>query len=1053
MKPFSNKAKTLIVLVSSLCHLLSFTASAREFPDAIKIVAPDRLSVQIYTEPRVGSEVLAIALHGDVLEAAGAKDGFIEVRLANKKVGYIVKENAVPWQPPVKERSMAWLIGLAVVVIAIGGAIGFLALSRKRTKDAEKLAASIPAAIKQAEEFYRSGDYERAIKEFKRYISLQGGEVRSPDVYRRLTVCYQKTDETREAAKAWEKMRSLGGLKGLDDYTVGAELMGALGREADAAEIYESLLESQTDEDRQYEIHEKLFNTYRKIKESKKLIAHAIELEKFGTAGSGVISDVARFLIAEGQTDLAIESNHKDLIAGICAEFLDDHAKTPEAARIYLKCLEYDRTDARIHRILADIYSRGGDFRRAVSELTMLHQLDKEQSEEYIEEAARIYVENKRVPDALAEGNPLIIKKIAQTFLARSEVHPDAVSVYEKVLEFQPNAVGINKMLSTVYLTRGDLDKYIAKLRLLHEIDGDNQDYLTDLAQCIIDNDLIEPSIKEGNRILNAKILKQLIKRGVSNDKAIWLFEKLIKYEPDNTVIRSALATAYENRKEYGKSLSHLLVLIRHKPDDQELCRRAAGIAVDQDLLPQVLEEGGATLLIATALEIAEKKTEGATAREIMEAAIKERADDVRILGYLKTLKPLATPAPVREVKTKVALPPKPDSVQDYGPRAGTRGSTTSLKEQKPGPETPQMAAPEPSRAESIESILAEFGQARGARQTHPPRPHVPIQTIDLTDTDISFEEKSVTTFVSGYSKRPVAEFAREELFLPVSGSLAYQKMETLLSDGWGELCVAIEVNTGRHFLMRVFRNDLLDPPILKDFVTQVTDLGFNMVQDNLLPIVEVVTGPSGITCLMHPFAATNLEHLMKAERRPEFGLRMKLIGNIMDGLVYAHNYKGVDGQLRRTYHLHLQPSCVALNDDFTQCYIVGVGYSQIFRNLSRGRHPRWQDPGMNPATMPPEFFRSKASTIRERSADIYSLGVLIYFLATGEFPFDGPAMEDYKFQHNKIFAAPPRLIDPTVPDWLEPIILGCLEKDPEKRWDSVMEIRQALNRGMQGKL
>ena len=190
---------------------------------------------------------------------------------------------------------------------------------RRRTKDAEKLAASIPAAIKRAEEFYRSGDYEHAIKEFNRYISLQGGEVRSPDVYRRLTVCYQKTDETREAAKAWEKMRSLGGLKGLEDYTVGAELMGALGREADAAEIYESLLESQSDEDRQYEIHEKLFNTYRKIKEPKKLIAHAIELEKFGTAGSGVLSDVARFLIAEGQTDLAIESNHKDLIAGICS--------------------------------------------------------------------------------------------------------------------------------------------------------------------------------------------------------------------------------------------------------------------------------------------------------------------------------------------------------------------------------------------------------------------------------------------------------------------------------------------------------------------------------------------------------------------------------------------------------------------------------------------------------------------------------------------------------------------------------------------------------------
>jgi tetratricopeptide (TPR) repeat protein len=1061
LKPCLEKAKILILLVCSVCHLLALTASAKEYPDAVKIVAPDRLSVQIYSQPKIGSEVMAIALHGDVLEAAGASDGFIEVRLPNKTIGYVAKENTIPWHPPAAKRSIVWVIALGVLVAAIGGVIVFIFVRKKRIRDAEKLAASIPAAIKQAEDFYRSGDYEEAIKAFNRYLDLQGGEVRSPDVYRRLTICYQKLEENREAAKAWEKMRSLGGVKGLEDYTVGAELMASLGREANAAEIYEALLESQSDEDRRYEIHEKLFNMYRKIKEPKKLIDHAIQLEKFGAAGSGVIADVARFLIAEGQTDLAVESNNKELITGVCAEFLDDRAKTPEAARVYLKCLEYDRTDARIHRILADIYSSGGDFRRAVSELTMLHQLDKEQSEEYIEEAAKIYVENKRVQDALAEGNPLIIKKIAQIFLAKSEVHPDAVAVYEKVLEFQPNAIGINKMLSTVYLTRGDLDKYIAKLRLLHEIDGDNQDYLTDLAQCIIDNDLIEQTIKEGNRALNAKILKQLIKRGVYNDRAIWLYEKLIKYEPDNSVIRGALATAYEKRKEYDKSFQHLLILIRQNPDDQELCRRAAAIAVDNKFLSQILEHGGAALLTATALKIVESKIKGPEAIEILTAALQERPDDVKMMGYLKEIEPPAMPPPVREAKPQVAAHIESDVTQDSGQEATAKAVDIDLdlEAQKPEPPSKQGEIPEPdetyieapaaSGIETIESILEEFGQSRGRKRT---LPTTPFQTIDLTDENVSFEEKAVTTFVSGYSQRPVADFAREELFLPVSGSLAYQKMEALVSDGWGDLCIAVEVNTGRHFLMRLFRDDLLDAPILKDFVTQVTELSFNMVHDNLLPILDVVTGPTGATCLIHPFAATNMENLMKAERRAEFSLRMKLVGKIMDALVYAHNYKGIDGQLRRTYHLHLQPSCIALSDDFTQCYIVGLGYSQIFRNLSRGRQPRWQDPGVNPATMPPEFFRSKAGTIRERSADIYSLGVLIYFVATGEFPFDGPTVEDYKFQHNKIFAAPPRLIDPTVPDWLEPIILGCLEKDPEKRWDSVLDIRQALNRGMEGK-
>ncbi len=612
-----------------------------------------------------------------------------------------------------------------------------------------------------------------------------------------------------------------------------------------------------------------------------------------------------------------------------------------------------------------------------------------------------------------------------------------------------------------MYLTRGDLNKYIAKLRLLHEIDGDNQDYLTDLAQCLIDNDLIEQTIKEGNRALNAKILKQLIKRGASHDTAIWLFEKLIKYEPDNVVIRGALAAAHESRKEYGKSLQHLLMLIRQKPDDEELCRRAAGMAIDHDLLPKILEEGGAALLVAAALEVAESKTEGPVAREIVEAALKERPNDIRILSYLKTLKPSATPAPARETKPKVAPPAKSHGARSSGQRTSAKPAGRGLEAQEPKPAGDRDIKLKPGNGRTeapaapgkalVKPVSEEIGLDRGRRQTDAPLPIEPYQTIDLTDVDTSFEERSVTTFVSGYSKRPVAEFAREELFTPISGSLAYQKMETLMRDGWGDLSVAIEVNTGRHFLMRIFRDDLLDPPILRDFVTQVTELGFNMVHNNLLPILEVVTSPAGVTCLIHPFAPKNLEQVMKAERRPEFDVRMKLIGQIMDGLVYAHNYKGVDGQLRRTYHLHLHPSCIVLGDNLSECYIVGVGYSQTFRNLSRGRQPRWQDPGMNAATMPPEFFRSKAGTVRERSADVYSLGVLIYFVATGEFPFEGPSLEDYKYQHSKIFAAPPRLIDPTVPDWLEPIILGCLEKDPEKRWESVMEIRHALNRGIKG--
>ncbi len=103
----------------------------------------------------------------------------------------------------------------------------------------------------------------------------------------------------------------------------------------------------------------------------------------------------------------------------------------------------------------------------------------------------------------------------------------------------------------------------------------------------------------------------------------------------------------------------------------------------------------------------------------------------------------------------------------------------------------------------------------------------------------------------------------------------------------------------------------------------------------------------------------------------------------------------------------------------------------------------------MNPATMPPEFFRSRVGTIQERAADIYSLGAVMYFMVAGDFPYEGPSFDDYKFGHTKMNAAPTQLANPAVPDWLDRIILKCLEKDPDKRWDTVADMLEAFDEGM----
>src|SRR5208283_4092503 len=103
-------------------------------------------------------------------------------------------------------------------------------------------------------------------------------------------------------------------------------------------------------------------------------------------------------------------SRNKDLIKAIGDEFLSDEVKSSEAEAVYKACISFDPKNTRFHKILADLYKQQGAYKKAINQLTILAALDKDGNKEHMEEAARIYVENGLVQDALAEGNPQIIK-------------------------------------------------------------------------------------------------------------------------------------------------------------------------------------------------------------------------------------------------------------------------------------------------------------------------------------------------------------------------------------------------------------------------------------------------------------------------------------------------------------------------------------------------------------------------------------------------------------------------------------------------------------------
>jgi len=94
------------------------------------------------------------------------------------------------------------------------------------------------------------------------------------------------------------------------------------------------------------------------------------------------------------------------------------------------------------------------------------------------------------------------------------------------------------------------------------------------------------------------------------------------------------------------------------------------------------------------------------------------------------------------------------------------------------------------------------------------------------------------------------------------------------------------------------------------------------------------------------------------------------------------------------------------------------------------------------PSFMPPEQFTGAPVDGR---ADLFSLGVILYSLSTGEQPFPGETMTavSYKVVHTE--PVPPSKLNPAVTARLESVILKCLAKNPAERYQSGDEVAQDL--------